>query len=651
MMISFLYVILAILGLSFLVFIHELGHYIMARRVGMRVETFSIGFGTPIIAWERDGVQWQICWLLFGGYVRIAGADLDKDKDPYTVPGGFFTKTPWDRIKVALMGPITNLVFALLAFTALWIMGGREKNFADFTSKIGWVDPASELYADGVRPGDEITAYGDHGFQGSKDHLYAPMTADQDIHVKGQKVDYLLGQKQPFDYNVKVYQHPSALEEGIRTAGVLHPANYISYDRLPGGRENPLPEGSPLQDSGIQYGDRLVWVDGEFVYSLQELNHLLSGNTVYLTVERGNQVLQLRIPRVKVQELRPDAEFREELVDWQFEAGLQNIKIQNLYTIPYNITNNGVVENQLRFVDKEKSEEAFPAHPFSSREQTLHPGDRIVAIYGMRIQHAYELLQQLQTYRVNIIVQRNLENSLESYEAADKVFDQQVNWQQLNQLAESMGTAHPLNQVGDLYLLHPVTPKTRYEFALSPEKQNLINTELQEQKHAIEGIQDPERKGHALKLFQQQEKRLLLGLPGIQDRKVQYNPNPFALFGNVFEEITKTLTALVSGSLNPKWIVGPIGIVQVVHDTSMTSLREAFYWLGAISLNLGVLNLLPIPVLDGGTILMCLVEIVTRKRIHPKTLEKLVLPFAVLLITFFIFLTYHDVMRLFSNFI
>jgi len=65
---SFFYIFLAILGLGVLVFIHELGHYIVARREGMRVEAFSIGFGKPIFTWMRDGVKWMICILPFGGY-------------------------------------------------------------------------------------------------------------------------------------------------------------------------------------------------------------------------------------------------------------------------------------------------------------------------------------------------------------------------------------------------------------------------------------------------------------------------------------------------------------------------------------------------------------------------------------------------------
>lgn len=651
MLTSLLYVLLSILGLSFLIFIHELGHYIMARRVGMRVEVFSIGFGKPIYSWERKGVKWQIGWLLFGGYVKIAGADLDKEKNPYEIPDGFFGKSPLDRIKVAVMGPVANLVFAILAFTALWMVGGRDKNFSELTDKIGWVDPKSELYALGVRPGDEVTAYNKRAFQSAKDHIYAPMIADKTIDVAGLKVDYTTKEKEPFDHVVKVYTHPESVDPDVLTSGILHSANYIIYDRLPNGQENPLPEGSPLAGSGIQYGDRILWVNGEFIFSIQQLNQILNSHTALLTIERGGKTLLVRVPRVQAQELKPNAEFREELTDWQFAAGLNGTKLPNLYTIPYNLTSSGVVEHPIKFIDKEKQDEFAAQTSSTPLESPLQSGDKIIAVNGTPITHASDLLKLLQVYKVNIIVQRNQKPAEKpSFKEADAQFDQQIQWNDLDKIISHLGTATPVQQQGNYLLLKPVVPKTRNDFLLNPETSATLATDLQEQRNAINAIPDPDRRNQALKLLEQQEKRLLLGLPNIQDRHVQYNPSPFVLFANVSQEISRTLTALISGTLNPKWIVGPVGIVQVVHDTSMTSLKEALYWLGAISLNLGLLNLLPIPVLDGGTILMSLLEMVTRKRLSPKTLEKLVIPFAVFLIGFFVFLTYNDLRRLFSHF-
>lgn len=651
MFVSLFYILLSIIGLSFLIFIHELGHYWMARRVGMHVEIFSIGFGKPIYSWERNGVKWQLGWLFFGGYVKIAGTDLSGSQDPYTVPGGFFSKTPWQRLKVAVMGPLANLLLAFIFFAFLWLSGGREKNFSEYTSIIGWVDPQSELYADGIRPGDEIVSYNGVPYQSAKDHLYMPMTAGQSkISIAGNRLDYAHGTKIPFERMVKLYQHPASIEKGRVTAGITQPANYIIYDKLPNGQDNPLTEDSPLYNSGLEYGDRFLWLDGELVFSLQQLQHILNGSTALLTIERGPDTYLRRVPRILMHELKPDAAFREELIDWQHEAKLNTIKPQNLFTIPYNITNDGVVENELKFIDKEKQEEAFPHHLYSSLEAPLEPGDRIIAIDGQPIKHASELLRELQNYHVNIVVERNPQ-SIQSIPAglADHDFEKRLNWGDLKRITASLGTDHPVTHSGNYYLLKRVAPRPLNKLHLSPEIQSQIATELSAKKKEIESNSDPEKKAQQLRILAEEEKRLYLGLPRIQDRRVNYNPLPTTLFSNVFSEVWRTLEALVSGSLSPKWISGPIGIVQVVYDTSLGSIKEALFWLGAISLNLGLLNLLPIPVLDGGTILMSLIEIVTRRRIHPSTLEKVVIPFGILLIAFFVFLTYNDLLRLFRH--
>src|SRR5262245_21668549 len=143
---TLVYFLLAAIALGFLVFIHELGHYFAAKMTGMTVEVFSIGFGKPFLKWRWHNVDWQLCWVHFGGYIKIAGMELGKKdrynyEEPYDIPNGFFSKSPWKRIVVALAGPFANLLLALLLFTAIWAMGGREKPFSDFTHVVGWVDP------------------------------------------------------------------------------------------------------------------------------------------------------------------------------------------------------------------------------------------------------------------------------------------------------------------------------------------------------------------------------------------------------------------------------------------------------------------------------------------------------------------------------
>lgn len=641
--ISFLYVLLALLGLGFLVFIHELGHYVMARRVGMKVDVFSIGFGKALYSWDRDGVKWQIGWLPFGGYVKIAGTETDEEnpEDVYAIKNGFFGRGPWARIKVAFMGPFVNILFTLLAFTLLWVLGGREKSFAEHTKKIGWMDPQSELYQKGVRSGDEITAYNGQALRSAKDHLIAPMTAGGSLLVEGLHVDSETGEKKPFAYNVKPYANPEAFDKGLLTAGVLSPAGYLLYDLLPG-QEALLVENSPASKSGIEYGDRIVWVDGERVFSLPQLTHVLNEPKVLLTIQRDQKILLERVPLVLVEELRLDPAVKEELTDWQFEAQLNQLKLPKMQMIPYNLNHLGVVESTLKWIDPEKEAAA--------KQILLQPGDKILAVNGVAITHSYQLFAELQQKKVNLIVQRSPKSSLlEDWVTADEKFDHEYTLQDLKALEEKVGRSTQRETSGNLVLLPSILPKKRKEMVISPEHKALVESQMAAQKEQVKKIEDPEERKRALKFLKDREEQWLIGLPTVQDKKVEYNPGPLELFGNVFEEIWQTLKALVSGSLSPKWMSGPIGIIQVVHHNSMLSLREALFWLGAISLNLGFLNLLPLPVLDGGTICFGFYEILTGKRLSPKTMEKWIIPFAIFLIGFFVFLTYNDVLRLFRG--
>lgn len=636
-MLSIITFLLAILALSFLIFIHELGHYFMARREGMRVEVFSIGFGKPIVSWLRKGVKWQIGWIPFGGYVKIAGTDTEKEGDLYTVKDGFFGKGPWARIKVAFMGPFVNILFALMVFALVWVNGGRDKSFGEYTHKIGFVDPKSELYQRGLRSGDEIQAYDDHLFEGMKDHLYAPLTSSNLISVKGYRVNYSNLDKTPFDYRVKVYPHPLFAGNSIVTAGILNPASYLIYDRLPGGQENPLPEGSPLINSGLQYGDRLIWADGHLIFSVPQLTEILNDNKALLTVVRGDQVLQLRIPRILAAEFLLDPEFKEELVDWQYEANLKGIKLQDLYTLPYNLSNDGVVENPLKFLDKEEEEKAFP----DQAESRLLTRDKIIAVNGQPVKFSYQILSALQKREVNLIVERNPAlKQVHIWTEADPEFDADLDYKSLEKIVKSLGSDKPVKESGKYVLLKPISPKLRSEFI-----QTLAKTSDTENKE-----EDKDNKAQKVKAKKSSDDVYVIGMPMIQDRKVQYNPIPTDQFGSVFSEIWRTLKALVTGTLNPKFLSGPVGIVQVVQSQGMAGVNEMLFWIGAISLNLGILNLLPIPMLDGGTIMLSAFELITRRKIHPKTLEKLILPFAILLILFFVYVTFNDISRIFGGY-
>ncbi|MBS0629738.1 MAG: RIP metalloprotease RseP [Verrucomicrobia bacterium] len=626
MILNILYIILALFGIGFLVFIHELGHYFVAKRVGITVLAFSIGFGKPLLEWERKGVKWRICVLPFGGYVQMDGMDKKGAMEPYQIPGGFFAAKPWDRIKVALAGPLANIVFAFFAFAILWVAGGREKPFALFTHHIGWVEKDSGLYEANVRPGDEILQLNGRPYKGFTDFLYAVALDKSELAIDGQEIDYWNGTKAPFSYTFPK----------DKNVNVLSPAQYLIV--APDG----IAADSPMAGSGAVPGDRIVWVDGELVFSLPQLIQVINSPRVLLTVERGGETFLTRVPRMMIGDLRLKSAEKEELDDWRYEAKLSP-KVEQLAFIPYNLTSTGLVEGPLPYIDeKSLPQDAFSGGSRSSIEIPLQRGDKIVAIQGKSISSSYQLLQELQTKKSLIVVQKMGESAVPHYTDADRGFEASFEIEQLNEIIRTVGTGATLPQSGSLQLLKPVipTPLRQPQVAIKPSKGKKVETVDEE----------TFKEGNLSKITSilPSLNRLALNVK-VTDKLVVYNPNPFDLFVSVFKETYRTLYALITGFLSPKNISGPVGIIQVMHHSWMMGAKEALFWLGMISLNLAVLNLLPVPVLDGGHILLSAVELVTKKPLKAKTMQRLILPFVILLIGFFVYLTYNDLVRLITG--
>ncbi len=620
-----LHIILAMLGLSFLVFIHEMGHYLVAKRVGMRVEVFSIGFGKPIHTWMRDGVKWQVCYLLFGGYVKIAGMEKEKGVDPHQIKDGFYGKRPIDRIKVAIMGPLVNIVFAFLVFSMIWALGGREKRFQEFTNIIGWVEPGSQLIQNGVKPGDTITEYGGKKFGGFKDLIYGGIANSDSIDIQGNKVNYFTNQREAYQYRLQSYPM-TGYPKGVNTIGVT-PANFLIFS----GFDPRLGQYSSAYNSGIQEGDRVVWANGETVFSLLELNKIVNRGDAYLTIERKGALLHIRVPRVLLNDLQINADQKDEFLDWKRALGITNAQ-EELFFIPYEVDVLGIVKGKFAYIDSDLPDETGSReYSISGLDGPLMPGDHILAVGGQPVSNGLEIFKELRTNKVLIVVDRIAGAETVSWLNANKKFVESVNWKDLKELTDAIGTGNGLREKGQLVLLNPIEP---------------ISIEQ------IQTLQQAKREGYepqiatSLKQDRKSAKRLILGL-GVADKRVVYNPSPLQVFDDVISETVHTISSLVTGSISPKWLSGPVGIVSVMQQGLGIGYKEALYWMGLISLNLGLVNLLPIPVLDGGHITFSLWEMITRRRISSKVLEKIVLPFVVLMIAFFIYVTFQDIIKIF----
>jgi regulator of sigma E protease len=635
--------VLALIGLGFLVLIHEAGHYLMARRTGMRVEVFGIGFGRPLFSFLHKGVRINICWIPFGGYVKIAGMEAKKGESPYQASDGFFSKSPFARIKVALAGPLANILFAIVAFSLIWLTGGREKSFSDVSGRVGWIDPNSELYVKGVRPGDLILSYNGKPVRSAKDHFYASMTGGPKIAVEVEKLGALKGENKHFTVDIKPYQHPLALENGILTTGVLSSGSFLVWNKP---KEGGL-SSEAQEKSGILPSDRLVWMDGDFLVSPMQLSALLNDGCLYVTVLRDGKHVNLHIPRIPVGELKLTPEIRGEISDWQYESKLQSVRTNHLWFLPYNLTSDGVVEGEIPLLDNETKikETQKPLY-----KDVLLPHDRIVAVAGQPVTTAAEILKSFQEKHVLVIVDRTAAPKKPlTFQDADSLFRAGYQSSQLLQLTQSIGTHDQMKQNGTFVLLNPIAPKTRNELLEESGRKAEVTAIKEEEERFLQGIEDPQMRLQAKENLQSRDRQLFLGLSGVHDTMVLFNPNPLAVCESIGDEIYQTVVALFGGYLSPRWMSGPVGILHVIQQQWSIGYKEALFWLGTISLNLAILNLLPLPVLDGGYILLSVFEMVSGVRLKVETVEKIVLPFAIVLIVLLVYLTYHDLARLFAN--
>lgn len=156
---NFLTVLIALLAFGFLIFVHELGHYIAARLTGIKVYEFSIGMG-PKLVWydsKKTGIRYKLCMFPLGGYVSMA--DGEDESAPSDDPRAFSNQKPWKRFIVTVAGGTVNLVVGFLLMLAVVIGSTMATTVvADFPPELAVSDAGTESF--GLASGDEIISVG-----------------------------------------------------------------------------------------------------------------------------------------------------------------------------------------------------------------------------------------------------------------------------------------------------------------------------------------------------------------------------------------------------------------------------------------------------------------------------------------------------------
>ncbi len=260
------------------IFVHEAGHYLVAKACGVKVLTFSLGFGSRIWGFRRGDTDYRLSVVPLGGYVAFAGQDPAQPSDD---PGAFVNHPRWQRILILFAGPLMNVVLAILVVAGVYVAGTEIPDQRDVPTEIGWIGDGSPAQQAGLAVGDRIVALDG---QAAADWQQVAMTLLTSPE-RAVTVRYLRG--------------------GEERETVLTPRRMPKYEFGDHGMWPAAPpriawveRGSPALRAGFRYGDALRAVDGLPIAAIDEFSAYVSaraGQTVRVEIERDSKPVTIAV--------------------------------------------------------------------------------------------------------------------------------------------------------------------------------------------------------------------------------------------------------------------------------------------------------------------------------------------------------------------
>jgi regulator of sigma E protease len=269
-------ILLGLFGLGIVVFVHELGHFLAARLVGIDVEAFSIGWGNPVLKKKIGAVEYRLGLFPIGGYCKMRGENDYQEtwenirKGIAPVKGSFLGAKPLGRILVSAAGPLFNLLFAALVLSAIWGIGFEVNTLGNRVVLASEVNPGQHNPADdaGLKTGDRI------------------------IEIGGKKTSYYHEVQENIAVNPE-QPLPLAVE---RNGELLRLTVTPALDKASGAGKigvyfwvDPVIEkvaaGSAAEKAGLKAGDRVIAADGTPVRNTLEFAKILEQKPASLSVE------------------------------------------------------------------------------------------------------------------------------------------------------------------------------------------------------------------------------------------------------------------------------------------------------------------------------------------------------------------------------
>lgn len=536
-----------------LVVIHELGHFVAAKLLDVKVLRFSIGYGRPLVRVTLRETEYQIAAFPIGGYVRILGVEGESDT-PRTDAGRSFASRPlWQRLVIVFAGPAANLVLPVIIYFVF---------FAGHTmlpaAVIGDVLDGGAAARAGLEPGDRVLEIDGTTMRYWEEIEDAVRSAPgKELHLRIQR-------------NGKVFErYVTPLEETVRSRdgrvsvqgriGITHPP-FVPLVGVIDGQ-------SPAARSGLRTGDLIISVDGQPVRNWSDVKRILGrfARRTSIVYFRGTEVPG--VPQVQLLA----AGFADLVPETQVDATLK----RQTYT---------GLEHAEMFVAQ-----VDPGSPADTAG--LQPGDLIVALDGKPVIHWLDLDQRLQA-------------------EPNKTF--RITWKRAIAGGKTETLTAELTQVWRKQLDDYKHTVSRLVFGARNDVDRGRGAMI-----AIDG-----RFGYAL------EKAL--------ERT-----------GETISTMTSGFGQILAGDSPGEALGGPLMMYRVASVSGNQGWDSFLLMLALISVNLGLINLLPIPMLDGGHLLVFAVEGARRRPLSQKAKERIQLVGLIIVGLITILALRNDVMRFF----
>lgn len=489
------------------IFIHELGHFLMAKKRGLKVPRFSIGFGPKLFSWKRGETEYCISLLPLGGYVALpemGEIPILEGKTSNNLKRLSFT----DKFLVAVMGAVFNVLFAFVLACILWACGLRIPE-DDCETTIGYILQEHEgkitpAVKAGLRQGDKILAIDDlpvNRFSEIEKAIILGKGRDKN-HQPQAKVTFLRNQEVYTAYLdlIMLKTNPLTGDE-IRFSGILAPKQKLYIETFE--------HNSSAEKSGLKIGDQILKLNDKELFSFMDIREFLqkyNPEQVTVTVLREGKTFDIVCETKNVVNYRPWLRYgtAEQFIDFyqkQSDVNVLEVRGQHFNAIP----NDG----------------------------------KVLSCNGITIQNL-EHLQQL------------------------------------------------LNQNKERTLMLEIEHKSK-QLIVIPHKTVPID-------------------------YHPEERATRLGILFGQHYVLKHD-NPFIQFKQAIQSTLETLSCLVNKNSDIKMqhLMGAPGIMRLLHRFSIDDFRRLLWFIVLLNINLAILNLLPIPVLDGGHILFAFIEKIFRR--------------------------------------